>query len=46
MVAVAWLTTTDDGIVQVTAGSVVDPNAPVGDIEPAQLFGYLRDNAG
>jgi len=46
VLAVAWLTNRNDGTVQVTAGSVVNPSAPVGDIEPAQLFGYLRDNAG
>jgi len=46
VLAVAWLTSRNDGTVQVTAGSVVNPSAPVGDIEPAQLFGYLRDNAG
>lgn len=45
LLAVAWLTRRDDGTIQVTAGSVVDPNAPVGEIEPAELFGYLRDNA-
>jgi CBS domain-containing protein len=45
LLAVAWLTSRDDGTTQVTAGSVVDPNGPVGEIEPAELFGYLRDNA-